>query len=341
MYSLILKGDIDGALKLCAHLFSQGETDQIISTLILVGAAIGSEEAVHAVWDLWNDTLAELEICANWSPSPKDQQNWFTDVAVLLVKLCLLCRRVGAKDGTCVKPFHGMRKQIIDQFRADAKLTPAGIDRYSPILPSHSDERQFVTVVLVGLSKLWDDAEITLSHTALEYFCRKKTNVPLVGWPAPTPVLAAKGELMWTLWGCLMLYMERCAAIKTRYNLFIWTQSSKSNKSGKSGKSGAVYKDRIGLLLAGAPAGPGTDQWSHHEQTGLREVQNIAASLVDDVTFDQDPFQAIMDHVPKKMEIDESDDEVVGKDDIKTVLIKHTHKHRHQHSEKDDRELGF
>lgn len=220
----IASGDVERALFECGSLMVAGATDSLenawIECMSRIGESLsGDDQATLAMWcELLHDTLA---ILANERLSVRE-------AFLLTTKLSLLMNRMKHNgSGTSIRRHvASMRDRIVSEIPEGAQLSDAGLAMFRQILPANdaTAERAFTERILAGLCRLWSVGDIGVAREAIEYLTRKKFVLPVAsldGWPAPSREEALKGDLVWMLWGAMMLF-KKCPIIDAAWRVFSW-----------------------------------------------------------------------------------------------------------------------
>ena len=283
LYNAMLNGSSSDALTLtCMHLHDSTTTvmeDDWINFSALIGKT--PELSYGSLWNQMNKSILDFidaeEVDAK-------------DAMIITIQLMLLYKRCN----TNYQPhtIDLLRKKIIQHFPENAKLSSAGLAKYTPILSilndiqnsstsSESDISLFCQRILAGLSKLMSENNYDDMRYSLEYLCKKKIVIPLPSlYPCPNMEEAEKGDIIWFLWGAILCfygdknsshtYNEVTKSIVfTNYSLFIvnWKRT--------------LSKDRLGLLW-GVSYALNTNvvpEWTYNEKNILDTLDTNATTM--------------------------------------------------------------
>lgn len=303
MLDALRRGDVESALQLGSTLLDN--TVDLLTLLIHAVAEIGTETHVAGSWVPWNALVRDLHATLT-TPIIHERQ-----IFTLIIRICMIRLQL---PPTYEPPIHmqRLRRLVIDRFPAAAQLSAAGSQRFEPLFPAGQAEKTFVTTILAGLTRLWTEQPWSeTSRLALQYLSRKKTVIPMNGWPAPTAELGRKGDLVFTLWGAMILFTDAPAVLR-RYDLFCWNFSP------------AHKGARIGLLTAGIAAVSETELDAFAPHMSEQALVELAMEMTREREREETPdiVTTAMQYVPKKIAEEVREPEPEKKAPTKVIRLK-------------------
>lgn len=207
----IIRNDLETALYETGHLLKAGATDTLENTWIhclsVIAECVGLEY------------IAEFQACIiTLGDIVENSANIAVDDAFLLTT------RLGIMASRFVslyvrQPIAKLKEKVIAHFPEGGTLNEAGKERYKSIIPvAEGEERTFVVRILAGLARIWADKEYDISRLAVEYLSRKKLVIPKPKWIMPS--ILDDADIMWVLWGAVLLFDPDNKVVATSYRLF-------------------------------------------------------------------------------------------------------------------------
>lgn len=226
----IIQNDIETALFETGDLLKSGAIEQLESTWIRVLGVLG--ECVRM------QHVAEFQTCIMTVQEVIDSSTDDIDVSdsfLLTTRLAIFASKF---ENLYVRTnLAKMKDRIQDLFPDTGTLNQSGMTTYRRIIPpEESEERRFIIRILAGLAKIWSEGDYDASRLAFEYLSRKKLPVPKPKWIMTQ--LLDDHDIIWILWGAILLYKPDNVIVATSFKLFC-THFKKQVKS-----------ERIGLLWA-------------------------------------------------------------------------------------------
>lgn len=226
----IIQNDIETALYETGDLLKTGGIEQLESTWIRILGVLGECVRLHHVAE-FQACIMKVEEVINNSTDDIDVSDSF----LLTTRLAIFASKF---DNLYARPnLAKMKDRIKEMFPDTGSLNEAGMSTYRRILPPQdSEERVFIIRILAGLAKLWSEEDYDASRLAFEYLSRKKFPVPKPKWIMTQ--LLDDNDIIWILWGAILLYKPDNLLVATSFKLFC-THFKKQAKG-----------ERIGLLWA-------------------------------------------------------------------------------------------
>lgn len=230
LYKNFCDSNTSECLDIVCQYLRDNKTDELQEEWLAITSMLGLHVGMHS--KAWIDINTEL---LNLLEAPGIKVSL---ALILTSKMCLLHRRcVSTHEITKMpKNLKDIRKDILKLIPEQSKLAFSGIQLFGKMLPQPDDETfSFYSRVLAGLSKIADDVNLDDLSKCLEYFSRKKLQLPV---EYPTPVIAPnKTDPDWFLWGFLLIYYSTDKNVATNFKLYswnngIWQKNYKTQRQG-------------------------------------------------------------------------------------------------------------
>lgn len=265
LVNAIIQGKSDHALYLTCQFIHNGLHTEIENVFIEVSSRVGMYSLMPyvATWNIINTQLQEL--------IDSDEFD-ITNVLKMTTMLSLLHQRLYIlADGKEVRQTQAkLRKEVLDYFPENARLTSRGADLFSHIIPETPDLNAFVHRILSGFLHLFEKKKAHELYTCLTYLSKRQINIPLPNtWPAPDEQNAKTGDPIWLLWGMILLYFNN-QNVATNWKLFCcnWRKKFKSKRTGLLIGIAHTFSEQRNDLV-----------WSKHDEHVLENVHKLASEL--------------------------------------------------------------
>jgi hypothetical protein len=234
----VLDADLETAIQETVQMLHDGQTDELEGSwaylCVKSGERLASAEdaapwskCVSSVWDAMNEADA-IKV---------------SEAATISARLCLLHKRLMGVSAVARPSAARLREQIAEFFPEGAQLSPKGATQFKLLLPDRNsaDEKALAHRILAGLCKLWSEGRTEDVRIAVDYLSRRAHVLPLSNWPAPSLDEAVRGDIVWFLWGALLIYHKQVSSIKAAHGLFSWKWRRGAKKNRMGLLLGAIY----------------------------------------------------------------------------------------------------
>jgi hypothetical protein len=258
----VLRNDLETALYETGHLLKKGATLVLENTWIHCLALVAENLTEK-------HTLEFIRCIETLKLIMDDSDINVKDAFLLTCRLAFLSSKYATLYAR--PPLAKIKDKILVLFPEGASLSSKGAETFQTILPSQdSHEYDFMQRILAGLTKLWSESDISGSRIALEYLSRKRMNLPRPKWI--TGAGMDDCDIIWTLWGAVLLFFPKNMIIQSLYQLFVFSYK-KQHKN-----------DRLGLLwcilfVAKGSDSKITDDFTANESRVYNHIANNISNL--------------------------------------------------------------
>lgn len=254
LYETLKKADLQNSLYITAELVKNNSLDELIETWIRTISFLG--EFTQLYFSKWYDTCLSIKTII-------DSNEDIDVVSILQVttKICILFQNSSSYISFTKKPINQLRKNVIDIFENNIKLSDKGKEKFLDIIPKPKNEHDFCFKILCSIIFVWNKKEAIRLREILEYLCRKDFVLESI-------VSETDNNIISFIWDVFKIFQP--VVSPTLYKLY----SYKYRKKDKSWKNGLLYSIHNMLyddLIF--------EMWNNKEKGILQHINDITEEI--------------------------------------------------------------
>jgi len=254
LYETLKKADLQESLYITAELVKKNCLDEIIITWLRIISFLG--EFTQIYFSKWYDTCMSII-----SIIETEDELELVSILQVSTKICILFQNSNNYISFTKKPINQLRKNVIDIFENNIKLSDKGKEKFLDIIPKPKNEHDFCFKILCGVISLWSKKEAIRLRETLEYLCRKDYILESI-------VSDTDNNITSFIWDIFKIFQP--LVTPTLYKLYCY----KYRKKDKSWKNGLLYS--IHNMLYDDLV---FEVWNNNEEGILEHINNITEEI--------------------------------------------------------------
>jgi len=336
LFDFICNGNIEKSLyNTCVFLIENSKIEVLEDTLIYTCSYISTFITIYNIVKFNNIIETTINIITS------DNIN-VIEYLTLITKMCILCdihiKHPTTKTGTI--PIPQLRQKIFNVFNNEIKLNPAGINKFSSIIPPIDSDIYALTLkIITSFINLFKILETTnnndeiysisiLFRDSFDYIIRKK-------YVIQTQFCLSEHDPIYFLWGFVNCLFNNEPFILNYYKLFCYNNTT-NNKTIKNQRIGLIHACAVAIIYSYKR--DIASSWTSNEIIIITKIKDISMNLFNqikkEIVIDDDKpiiekekvkpkidgLTYLYDYIPKMSSIINTDNNEIFEDEYKTII---------------------